>query len=212
MTRRRSCRRCGTSTTGRSTSATCVPSARRTSSAATASSSVCCNASAAVGPFYCPQDQSVYIDLEFFDQLRTRFGAKGGPFAEAYVLAHEYGHHVENLLGVLGKARQGSGPQSDGVKIELMADCLAGMWAKDATTTKDEHGEVIIEDLTEEDIARALDAAKVVGDDYIQERSGGRSNPESWTHGSSEQRMKWFNVGLQEGSMQACDTWRAGAL
>lgn len=176
-------------------------------------SSACGAASSAMGPFYCPNDQKVFIDTSFMDQmLEGQLGAQGGTFALAYVLAHEYGHHVENLLGVLGKARQGSGPQSDGVKIELMADCLAGMWAKDATTTKDAEGNVIIEDLTQDDINRALDAAQKVGDDYIQQRSGGRVSPESWTHGSSEQRMKWFNIGLQEGSLEACDTWSAGAL
>lgn len=173
----------------------------------------CGAASSAMGPFYCPNDGRVYIDRNFMDQmLQGQLGAEGGPFALAYVVAHEYGHHVENLLGVLGKARTGAGPESDGVKIELMADCLAGMWAKAASTQQDDHGNVIIEDLTQDDINRALDAAQKVGDDYIQQRSGGRVSPESWTHGSSEQRMKWFNIGLQEGSLQACDTWSAGAL
>jgi predicted metalloprotease len=171
-------------------------------------SSGCGTASSAMGPFYCPNDQKVYIDTSFMEQmLQGQLGARGGAFALAYVLAHEYGHHIEDQLGILGQIRTQQGADSDSVKVELMADCLAGAWAKSATTTKDANGEVIIEDLTQDDIARAIDAAKAVGDDRIQKQSSGRVNPEAWTHGSSEQRMHWFNVGLEEGTIDACNTF-----
>jgi len=178
-----------------------------------ATASGCGQASSAMGPFYCPNDRRVYLDTSFMsDMLQGQLGAKGGPFALAYVIAHEYGHHVENLLGLLGKARTQQGPKSDSVKIELMADCLAGMWAKGAQTTKDAQGNTIIADLTQDDIARAIDAAQAVGDDRIQKQSSGRVNPEAWTHGSSDQRVHWFNVGLEDGTLEACNTFAAGAL
>ena len=173
----------------------------------------CGVASSQMGPFYCPNDQRVYLDTGFMDDmLEGQLGAKGGTFALAYVIAHEYGHHVENLLGVLGKTRSQQGPKSDSVKIELMADCLAGMWAGSAQETTDAEGNRIIEDLTQDDIARAIDAAQAVGDDRIQKRTSGRVNPEAWTHGSAEQRVHWFNVGLKEGALEACNTFAAGAL
>lgn len=173
----------------------------------------CGTASSQMGPFYCPNDRRVYLDTSFMDEmLQGQLGAKGGTFALAYVIAHEYGHHVEDLLGLLGRIRTQQGPKSDSVKIELMADCLAGMWAKDAQETTDAEGNRIIEDLTQDDIARAIDAAQAVGDDRIQKRSSGRVNPEAWTHGSAEQRVHWFNVGLKEGSLEACDTFAPGAL
>ena len=173
----------------------------------------CGAASAAMGPFYCPSDRLVYIDTSFMDDmLEGQLGAKGGPFALAYVIAHEYGHHIENLLGILGQVRTQQGPRSDSVKVELMADCLAGMWAKDAQQTTDSQGQRIIEDLTQDDIARAIDAAQAVGDDRIQKQSSGRVNPEAWTHGSSAQRVHWFNVGQKLGSLDACDTFAPGAL
>ena len=176
-------------------------------------SSRCGTASSAMGPFYCPNDQLVYIDKSFMqDMLQGQLGAKGGPFALAYVIAHEYGHHVQDLLGVLGRIRTQQGAKSDSVRTELMADCLAGMWAKSAQDTTDASGNRIIEEITQDDIARAIDAAQAVGDDRIQKQSSGRVNPEAWTHGSSEQRVHWFNVGLEEGSLEACDTFAAGAL
>jgi predicted metalloprotease len=162
----------------------------------------CGNATSAVGPFYCPVDQTVYIDLSFYDELRSRFGAQGGPFAEAYVIAHEYGHHVEQQLGILERARDGStGPTSSGVRVELMADCLAGAWARGAVDTG------YIEALSDADIADGLDAASVIGDDKIQEKTQGQVQPELWTHGSSEQRQKWFLTGYREGTIDDCDTF-----
>ena len=174
----------------------------------------CGNATSGVGPFYCPADELVYIDLAFFEELRTRFGAEGGTFVNAYVLAHEYGHHVQDLLGTESKVQQGAtGAKSGSVRLELQADCYAGTWANHATTTPDESGAPLIEQLTQADIDAALDTAGRIGDDFIQRQlGGGQADPDSYTHGTSAQRRTWFTTGYESGDPADCDTFASGAL
>ena len=172
-----------------------------------ATASACGGATREIGPHYCPSDERVYLDLDFFRELRTRFGAPGD-FAQAYVLAHELGHHVQHLLGLDGQVRQvrqadpGSANEVS-IRLELQADCFAGVWAFTTYERKL---------LEEGDLEEGLNAAAAVGDDRIQEQATGRIDPESWTHGSSEQRRRWFLNGFRDGDPNACDTFRAEQL
>jgi predicted metalloprotease len=168
-------------------------------------SSPCGTASAATGPFYCPSDQTVYLDVGFFDQLTSQYGSSGGPLAQEYVVAHEVGHHVQDLTGVLDRSGgQQAGAGEGSVRTELMADCLGGMWARGAATTLDASGTTFLEPLTEQDIADALSAAAAVGDDRIQQAATGQVDPDSWTHGSSAQRDAAFRLGYQTGRYDQC--------
>jgi predicted metalloprotease len=174
----------------------------------------CGPATTAVGPFYCPVDQTAYFDTEFFQELVDKFGSSGGPFAQEYVVAHEYGHHVQQLQGILGRSQQGAqGAGGNGVRTELQADCYAGIWAHYASTVKQEStGVPYLQPLSDKDIQDALSAAASVGDDRIQKETTGRVNPESWTHGSAAQRQKWFTIGYQTGDPHQCDTFAATNL
>lgn len=171
----------------------------------------CGSASAATGPFYCPPDRAIYLDTSFYDDLQSRFGASGGPLAQMYVVAHEWGHHIQQLQGTFANTdRSGSGASSGSVRTELQADCYAGAWVGAAATTKDANGNTFFEPITRSQVADALDAASAVGDDSIQKASGGQVDPDSFTHGSSAQRQDWFERGYQRGATQ-CDTFSVPA-
>ena len=178
-----------------------------------ATASACGTASNQVGPFYCPLDKKVYIDASFFAELTSRFGADSGALAQEYVVAHEYGHAIQDQLGILDRAQQDpQGQNSGAVRIELMADCLGGVWAKHASQTQASNGQTLLKPLTQADIESALSAASAVGDDRIQKKLQGRVTPESWTHGSSAERQKWFTTGYQGGDLNQCDTFTAASL
>ena len=166
----------------------------------------CGTATSAVGPFYCPADRVVYLDTGFFAQLTRQLGAKGGDAAEAYVIAHEYGHHISNRTGVLDRVQQAgnqTGPNSPQVKLELQADCYAGVWL--ANAAKDVRSPIA--SISRDDVLRAADAARSVGDDRIQEQATGRVDRESWTHGSAQQRETWLTRGFQTGDPNQCNTF-----
>lgn len=170
----------------------------------TATESSCGSATSQVGPHYCPADQTIYLDETFFEELTNRFGAQGGDVAEAYVIAHEVGHHAQNVLGIMDSVQQeqqfSSGQANDlSVKLELQADCFAGMWAYSI----DDKGV-----FNPGEIREAMDAAAAVGDDRIQEKVTGYINPESWTHGSSDQRVAWFSKGYNSGQLLTCNTFK----
>ncbi len=171
--------------------------------------SACGMTSAAVGPFYCPPDKQVYIDLSFFDDLDRRFGAPGD-FAQAYVVAHEVGHHLQTLMGISQRVRQQKRGLPEvqanqlSIRQELQADCFAGVWAHHANRRQ--------QILEPGDVEEGMQAASAIGDDTIQRRAHGRVSPESWTHGASEQRVRWFRIGMQVGTIEACDTFNAAQL
>ncbi|WBB80157.1 neutral zinc metallopeptidase [Micromonospora sp. WMMD882] len=174
----------------------------------------CGNADSGVGPFYCPADRQVYIDLTFYQVLAEQLGASG-EFAQPYVLAHEYGHHVQTLLGTEAQMRRQQQRDPDNanalsVKLELQADCYAGAWAKNATGTADAGGQRIFTSITEQDISQAIDAAEKIGDDAISERANRPVNPDEFTHGSSAQRREWFTRGYDSGDPKQCDTFSGG--
>lgn len=174
-----------------------------------ATPTACGTGQSAMGPFYCPADQRVYIDLSFYDDLRERYRAPG-EFAQAYVIAHEVGHHVQNLLGISTKVQQLRQRVSEreanqlSVRLELQADCFAGLWAHHANRSR--------QMLEQGDVEQALAAAAAIGDDRLQKQARGYAVPDSFTHGSAEQRVRWFRVGLEKGDLKACDTFTARAL
>lgn len=166
-----------------------------------------------MGPFYCPSDQKVYIDLTFWQDLVDQFGANDAVFTQAYVLAHEYGHHVQNLLGTNSRVGSATGATSGSVRLELQADCYAGVWANHASTTPGADGKILVADITDQDVANALDTAGKIGDDYIQTHLGGGGvDPNKFTHGSSAQRQKWFTTGYQSGNPTSCNTFDTNNL
>lgn len=178
-----------------------------------ATTTACGRGSADMGPFYCPGDQNVYIDLTFWNDLGTRFGSDASAFTQSYVIAHEYGHHVQDLLGTMSQVESRSGATSDAVRLELQADCYAGAWAKHASTVPGDDGQVLISDITDDDIANAVDTAGRIGDDWIQRNLGGRDpDPSTYTHGTATQRQTWFQAGFDTGDPNQCDTFGASDL
>ena len=177
----------------------------------------CGAADSGVGPFYCPGDNLVYIDLSFYQVLAKQLGAPG-EFAQPYVLAHEYGHHLQDVLGTEAQMRRQQQGASDAVKnqlsvkLELQADCYAGVWAKAASSTTTAKGQQIFTSLTDQDIQEGLQTAGQIGDDTLQQRGGGTINPEEFTHGTSAQRQRWFSTGYDSGNPQTCDTFSASSL
>lgn len=174
-------------------------------------STACGTATSDVGPFYCPGDTTVYLDLSFFDQLTGQLGAQGGDAAEAYVLAHEYGHHIQHLVGTMEQVQsqgQQTGEKSPAVRLELQADCFAGVWFKHAT----DDPESPIGEVTQKDLDVAVDAAAAVGDDRIQKKMQGQVSPESWTHGSAAMRQQWLATGFKTGDPNKCNTFAKEAL
>lgn len=172
----------------------------------------CGAATSAVGPFYCPADNEVYLDPSFFDDvLVQQLGGSGDGASQMYVVAHEFGHHLQTMLGDIQRSQQDpAGPSSGAVRVELQADCYAGLWAHFATSTPAPGGELpLLESLTERDVNGIIQTAEAIGDDHIQRTGGARVDPSSWTHGSSEMRRQWFLTGYREGSVQACDTFSA---
>ena len=166
-----------------------------------------------MGPFYCPTDAKVYIDLSFWSELKTQFGANDALFTQSYVLAHEYGHHVQDLLGTNSRVGTAKGATSGSVRLELQADCFAGVWADHASTVAGPDGQILISDITQADVNNALDTAGKIGDDYIQTNlGGGQVDSSQFTHGSSAQRKKWFSAGYQSGDPAACNTFDAANL
>jgi uncharacterized protein len=178
----------------------------------------CGSADSGVGPFYCPADDLVYIDLTFYQLLAKDLGAPG-EFAQPYVLAHEYGHHIQDLTGTeakMRKAQESAGSEAEknllSVKLELQADCYAGVWAKAASNTKSAKGVPLFKSLTADDVQQGIQTAGQIGDDVLQKRSGNSINPAEFTHGTAADRQKWFSTGYQSGSPDSCDTFAAGAV
>jgi predicted metalloprotease len=173
----------------------------------------CGAADSGAGPFYCPADEKVYIDLSFYNDIQSEFHTQGGLFVDAYVLAHEYGHHVQDLLGIEAKVRTRQGPTSDSVRLELQADCFAGVWAKHATEPGPNGEAPLVTSITQQDVDNALAVAAHIGDDWIQKNLGnGQIDQNSYTHGTGAQRQKWFGTGYSTGDPQRCDTFAAGNL
>ena len=175
-----------------------------------ATNSPCGVASAQTGPFYCPSGEGIYVDAAFFDTLRDRYGASEGSLAEMYVLAHEWGHHISNIIGSLQSAGRETGADSGSVRLELQADCFAGAWVKNASTVTDDSGVPFLKPVTDAEIRDALSAAAAVGDDHLMEQAGVQVNPDNFSHGTSEQRQKWFMTGYQNGPT-ACGTFDVSA-